>query len=104
MPKTVKYIGTARNWPELAITGKQSVWYPGQCEQRSDVEAGQLLATGLFADQDARELDENERVALSALVSEAWMSGAILALIGAGPTRVYLDSTPLWLDLQPVSI
>lgn len=48
MPKTVKYIGTAQRWPELAATGKQSVWMPGQMEERSDAEAAQLLFTGLF--------------------------------------------------------
>jgi hypothetical protein len=42
------------------------------------------------------------RNTLQALVSEAWMSGAILALIGYGPTRVYLDSQPLWLDDGPI--
>ena len=28
MPKTIKYIGTQQRWPELAITGKQSLWQP----------------------------------------------------------------------------
>lgn len=45
----VKYIGTQQRWPELAITGKQSLWMPGQIETRDDVEGGKLLATGLFA-------------------------------------------------------
>lgn len=48
MPKTIKYIGTQSRWPELAVTGKQSVWMPGQQEERSDAEAQALLATGLF--------------------------------------------------------
>ena len=44
----IKYAGTQQRWPELSITGKQSVWMPGQIEERDDVEAGKLLATGLF--------------------------------------------------------
>ena len=47
MPKTVKYIGTVTRWPELATTGKQSTWVPGQQEQRSDTEAAQLLVREL---------------------------------------------------------
>ena len=49
MPVSIKYIGTQVRWPELSITGKQSVWIPGQQEERSDAEANSLLATGLFA-------------------------------------------------------
>lgn len=45
MPIEIKYIGTQQRWPELATTGKQSVWMPGQIEERDDVEAGKLLAT-----------------------------------------------------------
>lgn len=48
MPQTIKYIGTASRWPELAFTGQQSVWNPGQLEERSDAEVAKLLATGLF--------------------------------------------------------
>lgn len=48
MPIEIKYTGTQQRWPELATTGKQSVWMPGQIEERDDVEAGKLLATGLF--------------------------------------------------------
>lgn len=44
----IKYIGTQDRWPELAVTGKQSVWARGQEEERSDVEGLLLLATGLF--------------------------------------------------------
>jgi len=71
MPKTVKYIGTVTRWPELATTGKQSAWVPGQQEQRSDTEAAQLLATGLFSDVDATQLPEQKVVAISGVVSEA---------------------------------
>ena len=45
----IKYIGTEQRWPELSITGRQSVWMPGQIESRSRVEAASLLATGLFS-------------------------------------------------------
>ncbi len=69
MPKTVKYIGTVTRWPELATTGKQSTWVPGQQEQRSDTEAAQLLATGLFSDVDATQLPEQKVVAISGVVS-----------------------------------
>ncbi len=48
MPTTIKYIGTQDRWPELAVTGKQSMWRPGQQEERSDLELSLLLATGLF--------------------------------------------------------
>lgn len=72
MPKTVKYIGTVTRWPELATTGKQSTWVPGQQEQRSDTEAAQLLATGLFSDVDATQLPEQKVVAISGVVSGAW--------------------------------
>lgn len=75
MPKTIKYLGTQDRWPELAYTGKQSVWKPGQAEQRGDSEAALLLATGQFSDVDATNLDEAERVALSALVSKAGKGG-----------------------------
>lgn len=47
-------------------------------------------------------LDKAQNQTLSSLMSEAWMSDAILALIGYHPTRVYLDSQPLWLDNSPV--
>lgn len=81
MPKTVKYIGTVTRWPELATTGKQSTWVPGQQEQRSDTEAAQLLATGLFSDVDATQLPEQKVVAISGVVSEEG--------IGRIPARVY---------------
>lgn len=65
MPKTIKYIGKQDRWPELAFTGRQSVWIPGQAEQRGDSEAALLLATGQFSDVDATNLDEAERISLS---------------------------------------
>lgn len=45
----IKYIGTEQRWSELSITGRQSVWMPGQIESRSKAEAAYLLATGLFS-------------------------------------------------------
>jgi hypothetical protein len=45
----VKYVGTVQRWPELAITGRQSTWAPGQIESRAPSEATALLATGLFS-------------------------------------------------------
>jgi hypothetical protein len=48
MSKTIKYTGAQVRWPELAYTGKQSVWQPGEQDERSDAEAALLLATGLF--------------------------------------------------------
>lgn len=45
----IKYVGTAQRWPEISITGRQSVWMPGQIESRSPSEASALLATGLFS-------------------------------------------------------
>lgn len=91
MPKTVKYIGTVTRWPELATTGKQSAWVPGQQEQRSDTEAAQLLATGLFSDVDATQLPEQKVVAISGVVSEdritTWSNRA--ALVTAGLTTAF---------------
>ena len=69
MAKTVKYTGTQRRWPELATTGKQSVWFPGQAEERSDSEAALLIATGYFIDQDALNQTPAETATLAAMVS-----------------------------------
>lgn len=71
MPKTIKYIGTQDRWPEISVTGRQSVWGRGQEDERSDVEAAQLLATGLFKDLDATRLPEPKVQAISGVVSEA---------------------------------
>lgn len=69
MPKSVKYIGTQSRWPELAATGKQSSWFPGQIEERGDTEVAQLLATGLFSDVDAINQTDAETAAIASLVS-----------------------------------
>lgn len=44
----IRYIGTQDRWPELAVTGRQSMWFRGQQEDRPDAETAQLMATGLF--------------------------------------------------------
>jgi hypothetical protein len=49
MTMTLKYIGAASQYAEIAATGKQSVWKSGQIESRDDAEALLLLGTGLFA-------------------------------------------------------
>lgn len=92
MPKTVKYIGTTNRWPELAVTGKQSVWMPGQMDERTDSEAAQLLATGLFADQDALNQTPAETAALAALVSKYGTPNGGLYLGAASPKRMRRSS------------
>lgn len=77
MSKTIKYIGTQTRWPETAVTGKQSTWSPGWMDERSDSEAAQLLATGLFFDVDSINQTPAESAALSGLVS----GGGILAAL-----------------------
>lgn len=71
MPKTIKYIGTQDGWAEIAVTGRPWNWNLGTTDQRSDVQAAQLLATGLFIDMDAAELPEEKVRQISAAVSEA---------------------------------
>lgn len=46
--KTIKYTGAEKNWDELSVTGKQSVWYSGWTDAREDAEADLLIATGFF--------------------------------------------------------
>lgn len=75
MPKTIEYIGTQQRWPELATTGKQSTWMPGQAEERSDAEAAQLLATGLFKSPDDT-LTAADIAATKSLVSGDWVDPA----------------------------
>jgi len=89
MPKTVKYIGTQVRWPELATTGKQSAWMPGQQDQRSDAEAAQLLSTGLFSDVDATELTLAQIASVAKLIYRragnlTTGTGADLVFSGAG--------------------
>lgn len=92
MPKTVKYIGTVTRWPELATTGKQSTWWPGQQEQRSDTEAAQLLATGLFSDVDATQLPEEKVRQISGVVSGDWNANQQAVIDGGGGLVVADDA------------
>lgn len=89
----VKYIGTQARWPELAYTGKQSVWFPGQEEERSDAEAAQLLATGLFS-RSEQPLSGAELAATRSSVSGGLPSGK-LAVLGTSIESLTLDSTGL---------
>ena len=41
---------------------------------------------------------------IEGVAAEAWMAGALQAMIGYTPTRVYLDQTPLLLDTDPIFI
>lgn len=50
----IRYIGTQIRWPELAVTGRQSVWFPGQIEDRPPAEEAALLGTGLFQPVEKR--------------------------------------------------
>ena len=75
MPLTIKYNGNERGWDELSITGKQSVWNPGQQEERSDAEAALLIGTGLFSRVFTDSLE-----ALGAEV-EALNGGGIAAMV-----------------------
>lgn len=89
MPKTIKYTGTQRRWPELAYTGKQSVWFPGQQEERTDTEANKLLATGQFTEVFA--LDD---LPLSSLVSGAGNALRSALFVGDSITA-YAEMTPV---------
>lgn len=87
MAKTIKYIGTQDRWPELAYTGKQSVWTLGQTEERSDTEAAQLMATGKFSDVSATQLPPEKVAQISGVVSRAGIQSGIasstIAQLGA---------------------
>ena len=83
MPKTIKYIGTQDGWAEIGVTGRPWNWNVGTTDQRSDLQAAQLLATGLFTDVDATLLPEQKVVAISGVVSGAW-NAAGLSLVEPG--------------------
>lgn len=67
---TVRYVGTQDRWPELAVTGKPSVWHLGQAESRDVSEATLLLRTGLFERIDDDYIDKATAEKVQALVSE----------------------------------
>lgn len=98
----IKYIGTQLRWPELAVTGKQSVWFPGQEEERSDAEAAQLLATGLFS-RSEQPLTGPELAATRSLVSGAGLNAAQQAAGATGVVGAKSDGTIIKLDGTPVS-
>lgn len=83
-----------------------NLWAAGSSYSATDAFAAFLitgnLATGTMPAVPQSGISPAGGIALNALVSEAWMSGAINALIGFHPTRVYLDSQPLWLDNSPI--
>lgn len=75
MTQTIKYIGAQQRWSELPYTGAQSVWAPGQIEERGDVDAAALMASGLFIKIQG-DLDNVELTAFRALVSGDGIPGA----------------------------
>ena len=82
MELIIKYIGTADNYAELPITGKQSVWQVGQQEERPDNEAAKLLATGLFS---------SPAVAVTAQTNH--LTGGIEKAMAGDATAVFLSSS-----------
>lgn len=75
MTVTIKYIGAQQRWSELPYTGAQSVWLPGQIEERSDVDAAALMGTGLFSTIQGG-LDNVELNAIRSMVSGAGLPTA----------------------------
>ncbi|MEY5100385.1 MAG: hypothetical protein RJA36_3104 [Pseudomonadota bacterium] len=105
--KTIKYIGSQARWPELAATGYQSVWMPGQIEERSDGEAATLLATGLFVDVGDASLSADELTALHAIMAAydqqpaTWYNGEINStvtptIVADGDLTSATDQVPKW--------
>lgn len=124
MPKTLKYIGSQVRWPELSVTGKQAVWYPGQQEERSDSDATALLGTGYFDNLSDDVFTPAVAGALNALVS--WDGNAPSApqtLTLPSPTSKTADTSrarfisyqkqeaendynggePIWIDVAPLA-
>lgn len=67
----VRYIGTKVRYSETPVTGKQTVWNPGQAFDVPDADAALLLATGQFARADAGTLTPADITATKSLVSSA---------------------------------
>lgn len=90
MPKTIKYTGSQVRWPELSTTGRQSVWTPGQQEERSDAEAALLLGTGQFSEVFA--IDDLPLASLVAAVGNVPPGGyAPRILLNASPNLTLTD-------------
>lgn len=87
MTKTIEYIGAQQRWSELQYTGGQSVWAPGQIEERSDVAAAELIATGLFTEVQA-DLSNAELAAIRSVVEGDWVP------IYIGPWATLLANYP----------
>ena len=95
MPKTIKYTGTQIRWPELAVTGKQSVWNPGQQEERADAEAALLLAT--------RKFEPVATVALTATPDQAAAFPGVVSGGGNGMNTVLIGHSYLDQESQTYS-
>lgn len=77
MTVALKYIGSQRPYFELAVTGKQSSWAPGQIGEVPDADAPLLLGTGVF-ERDINELSRDQLAAVDALVSGAGRTVVVL--------------------------
>lgn len=84
MSVTLKYTGAISPWRELAVTGKQSAWTPGQQEERSNAEASLLLATGYF---------EAINLPVARLATDPLTGGVVSILDGKGGSAVKLAFT-----------
>lgn len=101
MTITVKYVGNVERWPELDATGNQSVWFPGQIEERSDAEAALLIAAGDFVRLDAPLQLPTYTVAMlpaaaSATGQRAFVSDADTPVVGDPVTGDGADMAPVW--------
>lgn len=59
MVTPVKYIGNSKPFFEIAITGGQQSWYPGQVRDRSDSAATLLIGSGSFVLAGTSAVDSN---------------------------------------------
>lgn len=89
MTVTIKYIGAQQRWSELPYTGAQSVWLPGQIEERSDVDAAALMGTGLFSTIQGG-LDNVDLMDIRSVVSAYGIQGspAAAAATVQSPSRI----------------
>ena len=97
MTTPVKYTGTTKPFFELAITGQQGSWMPGQIRDRSDADAALLIASGQGFVKALAQVDTNadatDGIALPDTV-QALVSGAGIGK-SAKPRILFLgDSIP----------